>query len=335
MRIRALAIAFAAITGIATPAAAQRTDVVFALPAVNLAFAPVFIADSLGYWKDAGLDVKMPVISGIGAINSVLAGSADFAIATGQTVIRANTRGQKAVVVVSFFTNLAHELVISKSLADAAGVRLDSPLAKRVQAIKGKKIAVNATNAIPHAYLRLFARKGGIDPEREVTVAVMSPEASFAALKSGAIDGLVQALPHSLVPMRQGTGVLISSNLRERMDFPEFVPQVFNGVVTRAGLCSAKPTVCERTVAGFVRGMVYMQDHPKDSIDILGKRFPSEDRPLLEEAYALMIKWTPRNGTMTDENWSTAQEMLVAGGMIKPEEKLKSFKELYTNQYAK
>ena len=88
-------------------------------------------------------------------------------------------------------------------------------------------------------------------PEREVTVAVMSPEASFAALKTGAIDGLVQALPHSLVPLRQGTGVLISSNLRERPDFPELVPQVFNGVVTRADLCDKKPTVCSRIVDGL------------------------------------------------------------------------------------
>jgi len=310
-------------------------DVVFALPAINLAFAPVFIADHLGYWKQTGLDVKMPVITGVGAINAALAGSADFAIATGQTVIRANTRGQKAVVVVSFFTNLGHELVLSKGLADAAGITLDSPIEKRAQAIKGKKIAVNATNAIPHAYLRLFARKGGVDPEREVTVAVMSPEASFAALKTGAIDGLVQALPHSLVPLRQGTGVLISSNLRERPDFPELVPQVFNGVVTRADLCNKKPTVCSRIVDGFVRGMTYMHDHPKESIEILRKSMPDEDRSTLEEAYALMIKWTPRSGTMTEEGWAKAQELALVAGMIKPEEKLSSFAELYTNKYAK
>jgi len=332
---RALAsLAAAALLAAAQPAAADD-EVIFALPAVNLGFAPVFIAEGLGYWKDVGLDVKLPVISGVGAINATLAGSADFAIATGQTVIRAHARGQKAVIVVSFFTNLAHELVIAKSLADGAGVTIDSPIEKRAQAIKGKKIAINATNAIPHAYLRLFARKGGLDPERDVTVAVMSPEASFAALKSGAIDGFVQALPYSLVPIHQGTGVLLSSNLRDKPDFPELVPQVFNGVVARADECTKKPAVCRRMVDGFVRGMVFMHDHPKESIDILQKRMPSEDQATLAEAYALMIKWTPRTAKLDEEGWVKTQELGLIAGMIKPEEKLSSFKDLYLAEFAK
>jgi ABC-type nitrate/sulfonate/bicarbonate transport system substrate-binding protein len=142
-------------------------------------------------------------------------------------------------------------------------------------------------------------------------------------------------LPHSLVPLRQGTGVLISSNLRERADFPELVPQVFNGVVARADLCGKKPTVCSRIVDGFVRGMVYMHDHPKESIDVLRKSMPDDEGSTLEEAYALMIKWTPRSGKMTDENWSKTQELALVAGMIKPEEKLASFKDIYTNAYVK
>jgi NitT/TauT family transport system substrate-binding protein len=334
MKLRAIASAAVVALAVARPVAAAD-EVVFALPAVNLAFAPVFIAADLGYWKESGLEVKMPVISGIGAINAALAGSADFAIATGQTVIRANTRGQHAVVVVSFFTNLAHELAVSKAVADGAHVTLSSPLAQRAQAIKGKKIAVNAINAIPHAYLKLFLRKGGLDPERDVTVAVMTPEASFAALKSGSIDGLVQALPHSLVPVRNGTGVILSSNLREPQDFPELAPQVFNGVVTRADECERKPTICKRTVDGFQRAMDYMHEHPREAMVILHKRMPSEDVAMLEEAYGLMTKWTPRSGRMTEDGWAKAQELALVAGMIKPSEKLSSFKALYTNAYAR
>lgn len=326
-------LALLAALALTRPAAAED-EVVFALPAINLAFAPVFIADQLGYWKDQGLAMKMPVITGVGAINAALAGSADFAIATGQTVIRANARGQKAVIVVTFFTNLAHEAVLAKAQAEAAGITFASPIEKRAQALKGKKIAVNATNAIPHAYLKLLARKGGLDPERDVQVAVMSPEASFAALKTGAIDGFVQAMPYSLVPIRNGTGVLLSSNLRDPPDFPELVPQIFNGVVARADECVKKPTICRRMVAGFERGMAFMHDHPKESIEVLRKRMPDEDGSTLEEAYGLMIKWTPRKSEVSDEAWGKTQALGLEAGMIKPEEKLSSFKELTVSEFA-
>jgi ABC-type nitrate/sulfonate/bicarbonate transport system substrate-binding protein len=327
---------FAALAALALarPAAAED-EVVFALPATNLAFAPVFIADQLGYWKEQGLAVKLPVINGIGAINAALAGSADFAIATGQTVIRANTRGQKAVIVITFFTNLAHEAVLAKPQAEAAGVTFASPIETRARALKGKKIAVNATNAIPHAYLKLLARKGGLDPDRDVQVAVMSPEASFAALKSGAIDGFVQAMPYSLVPIHNGTGVLLSSNLRDPPDFPELVPQIFNGVVARSDECVKKPTVCRRMVAGFERGMAFMHEHPKESIEVLRKKMPDGDGSILEEAYRLMIKWTPRKSEISDEAWAKTQALALEAGMIKPDEKLSSFKELYASEFTK
>ena len=38
---------------------------------------------------------------------------------------------------------------------------------------------------------------------------------------------------------------------------------------------------------------------------------------------------------MTEEGWAKAQELALVAGMIKPEEKLSSFAELYTNKYAK
>ena len=164
----------------------------------------------------------------------------------------------------------------------------------------------------------------------------MTPDASFAALKSGAIEGFVQALPYTLVPVRQGTGVILSSNLREPPDFPELAPQVFNGVVTRADECTRKPTVCKRTVDGFQRAMDYMHDHPKESLAILAKRLPGEDPAVLAEGFKLMVPWTPRTGgRMDDEGWRKAQELMLIAGMIKPDEQLKSFKDIYTNKYIK
>jgi ABC-type nitrate/sulfonate/bicarbonate transport system substrate-binding protein len=279
--------------------------------------------------------VKIVEIQGVGAMNAVLSKSADFSNSSGATIIRANIRGQKVVAIANTFTGLIHEMVVSNKLAQDAGITRDSPIEKRAQALKGKKIAINAPNAIPHGMVRLFARKGGIDPERDLTVAIMAPEASFAALKSGAIDAFVQSLPWSLMPPRQGFGVSMMSNLRNNPDFPDLIPQIFNGIVTRPDMCTEKPTVCERLIAGYTEAMVWMHDKPKESLAILAKRLPGEDTAVLEEGFKLMVGWTPRAGRMDDAGWAKAQELMVIAGMIKAEEKLASFKDIYTNAYIK
>jgi NitT/TauT family transport system substrate-binding protein len=331
--------AFALATAIATPAMAAD-DVVLALPATNLGFAPAYVADAKGYWAKSGLNVKMPVIAGIGSMNAVLSKSADFSISSGLTIVRANIRGQKVVQIINTMDGLIVELVVRKALADAAGVTIESPIEKRAALLKGKRIAVGGTpNALPHGYLRLFARKGGIDPEKEVQIAIMPPDAAHAALKSGQIDGFSETLPQPISAIKDGSGVLLSSGIRygtgDKGDFPELVPLALNGVMTRADYCAEKESVCARFVAGVEEAMKFIHDNPKESLDILLKAIPGMNPAVFEEAFKLTVKWMPTKGTSDENRFTKAQEVMVTAGMIKPEEKLKSFKDIYTNKYVK
>ena len=321
-------------------AAAQQEDVVLALPATNLGFAPAYVAAANGYWAKSGLNVKMPVIAGIGSMNAVLSKSAEFSISSGLTIVRANIRGQKVVQIVNTMDGLIVELVVRKALMDAAGVTIDSPIEKRAALIKGKKIAVGGTpNALPHGYLRLFARKGGIDPEKDVQIAIMPPDAAHAALKSGQIDGFSETLPQPITAIKDGSGALLSSGVRfgadDKGDFPELAPMALNGVMTRADYCEQKASVCERFVAGIVQAMNFLHDNPKESIEILHKAIPGMDPAVFEEAFKLTVKWMPRRGESDEGRFAKAQEVMITAGMIKPDEKLASFKDIYTNKYIK
>jgi NitT/TauT family transport system substrate-binding protein len=331
--------AIALATAFATPAMAAD-DVVLALPATNLGFAPAYVADAKGFWSKSGLNVKMPVIAGIGSMNAVLSKSADFSISSGLTIVRANIRGQKVVQIINTMDGLIVELVVRKALADAAGVTIESPIEKRAAVLKGKKIAVGGTpNALPHGYLRLFARKGGIDPEKDVQIAIMQPDAAHAALKSGQIDGFSETLPQPVSAIKDGSGALLSSGIRygvgDKGDFPELVPMALNGVMTRADYCAEKDSVCARFVAGIEDAMKFIHDNPKESLEILHKAIPNMDPAVFEEAFKLTVKWMPTKGTSDEERFAKAQEVMVTAGMIKADEKLKSFKDLYTNKYVK
>jgi ABC-type nitrate/sulfonate/bicarbonate transport system substrate-binding protein len=314
------------------PAAAQD-ETSIALPALSLVFSPIYIADSAGLWEKRGLKVKMHDITGIGAMNAVFAKSVDFSSSSGPTIIRAHIRGQKVLGIAETLDGLAIEIVLRKDVANAAGVDAASPVEKRAAALKGKRMSLTSVNTIPHAHLRYLARKGGVDPEREFTVVSNLAPAGFAALKSGDIEGYVQGPPWTPLAVHQGLGVLISSPLRG--DLPELAPLAFNIVVTRPDLCAEKPTVCAKMVAGVADAMVYMHDHPKESIAHLHKRMPTIDPAVFAESFELIRRWTPRTAEIKETALLNAQQLMLVGGMIKDSEKLASFTEIYTNKFAK
>jgi sulfonate transport system substrate-binding protein len=331
-----VALALIAALGPTRPAGAAD-KAVLALPAVNMGFAPAYIAADQGFWSKRGLEVKIVEITGIGAMNAVLAKSAEFSVSSGMTIVRANIRGRKVIEIAHMYDGLIEELVISRKQAEAAGVTLASPVEKRAALLKGKKIALGGANTLPHAYLRMFARKGGIDPERDFQIAVMQPDAALAALKGEKIDGFVQTLPQPLQAVQDGSGVLISSGLRggegDRGDFPNLVPMALNGIMTRPDLCEEKPTLCTAMVAGIAEGMRYMNDHQAEALAILAKRIRGMDPTVFKEAFDLLVKWMPKTPHMDEQKFARAQEVMLIGKMIKPSEKLTSFTSVYTNKY--
>jgi ABC-type nitrate/sulfonate/bicarbonate transport system substrate-binding protein len=332
--MRKTAIATAALAFLAAPAAAQQMEETsMTLPALTLGFSPTYIADELGFWTKRGLKVNMHSITGIGSMNAVLSGSVDFTNSSGPTVIRANIRGQKVLGIGSTYDALPFEIVVRQEIADAAGVTETSPIEKRAQAIKGKKISLTSPNTIPHGYLRFFARKGGLNPDRDIQLASMAAEAGLAALRSAATDGYVQGPPWTVVATHQNLAVRLDSSLRGQM--PEMHPFAYNIVAAKPETCEKKPTVCQKLMDGYLEGMIYLLDHPKESLAILVKRMPGGQQAAFEEAFELTRKGTPRTTKINPKGMENAQELSVDGLMIKPEEKLANFDGIFTNKFTK
>jgi ABC-type nitrate/sulfonate/bicarbonate transport system substrate-binding protein len=89
----------AALLGGAAPTrAADR--ITFAIPAEIVQLLPIYIAQDQGFWRDAGFDATIVTIPGVGGLNAVIAGSADFSFSTGSAITRAVAHGQKIVAIV-------------------------------------------------------------------------------------------------------------------------------------------------------------------------------------------------------------------------------------------
>ena len=315
------------------PGRAQMEQATVAIPAPSLTFTPNYIADAMGFWEKEGLKVTLKSVRGIGAANAVLAGSIEFSNSSGPTVIRANARGQKLFAIASTLDRPTVEIVMSKAAAQKAGIDSNSSLEKKAQALRGRTIAVDSINSVVHGYLKYFARKGGVDPEKDISVAPMSPPNMIAAFKKKAIDGYTMSLPWPLIAVHSGEAIrLVSSPLG---DLKELNPFAYNVVLTRADFVDKKPQVCAKFVAGIQQALKYMQEKPKECLEILRKPFGRMNPSVLEKAFELIRQSSSKTGKIGESSLTQAQEFMLATGILKPSEKLTSFSSIYTNRFVK
>ena len=180
--------AIASAAGAAPLHAQPSEETILADPAFSLTFSAGYVASDLGLWQKHGINVKTVSITGIGAINSVISGSSQFAQASASSFGLASARGQKLVAIATTIDRPFAQIVLRKEIAEAGGFDPKAPLGKRGALLKGRTIAVDSINSMIHAYVRLIAARSGINPD-DIRVAPMAPASMLAAFQSKQIDG--------------------------------------------------------------------------------------------------------------------------------------------------
>ena len=329
-----LAAALLASAANVAPASAQpaSNEAIMAVPVVGLAFGLGYLADDLNLWAKHGIKVKTVQISGIGAMNSVIAGSTDFTQSSGSAVTRAAARGQRLLGIVATINRPSAQIILRKELADAAGFDPKAPVEKRAQALRGRTIAVDAVNSVIHAYLRYIAKRAGFNPE-EIRVAVMQPPNMLAAFQTKQIDGFTMAPPWVQKPLVDGQAVMIASG--PDGDPADLWPFANTLVATKPETCVKRKSLCEAVGRTFRDAVAFLLDRPDEARVILKKRFGQVDDRQFALAMEDTRKITPRNLVHTPAGFENAERFNVEAGLLKPEEKLKSYDDLFTDQFVR
>ena len=156
-RTTLFAAAFVAATVPAGFAGAATEKTSLSLPATTVTFMPVYLAKELGYWDKLGLDVEIHNITGMGTTNAMLAGSVDFAVQSGPSLLRGNMRGQKMLGVALMASGVAFELDADKKTA--GNLTMKAPFKTRMAAIKGKSVSVDSPKTVVEGFLRYISSK--------------------------------------------------------------------------------------------------------------------------------------------------------------------------------
>jgi ABC-type nitrate/sulfonate/bicarbonate transport system substrate-binding protein len=291
-----------------------------------------YIADGLGLWEKHGLRVKTIVIAGIGSTNAAISGSVEFAQMSGLSLTRAAAKGQRLLAIVNTTDKPITEITIRKDVADAGGFDPKAPLDKRAQILKGHTFAIGGVNTVVHAYLRIVALAGGIDPE-SIRVTPMAGDNMLAAMQTKAIDGISTVLPWTRKGTVEGTSVLMASGAEG--DPPHLSPLAFNVVAAKPETCEKRKGLCEKMGAAFSEALAFIRNDPKGTLAILKKTFSTFDDAVLIDAIEVVRKATPASAGVTAEQLANAENFNVEAKLMKADEKLKNYDGLFTGEYVK
>ena len=305
---------------------------VLANPAISLSFSASYLAEDLGLFEKNGLKVKTIEIPGVGSANAVISGSADFAQISSITLTRAAAKGQRMLGIVETTDKPIIQVSLRKDLAEAAGFDPKASFAQRAAALRGHTIAVDATGSLIHGYVLLMAKRAGI-PRDDVHVAIMQPPNMIAAFKSKQIDGIAMSPPWAMIPVVQGEAVMIASG--PDGDPKDLDPFVNNVVVTLPSTCEKRRAVCMSMGHAFAAAEAYIHDHPQEALALLQKRFSKLDPKVLAAAFETVRKISPSPPIINVKGLENAEVFNVDAGLMKPEEKLKSYAGLTTDEFVK
>jgi len=317
-----------------TPSQAQQAveEITMAVPAVGFPFVASYMADGLNLWEKHGLKVKTIVIAGIGSTNAVISGSVEFAQMSGLSLTRAAANGQRLLAIVNTTDKPITEITIRKDAAAAANFDTKATLEKRAQVLKGHSFAIGGVNTVVHAYLRIIAGIGGLDPE-SIRVAPMAGDNMLAAMQTRAIDGMSTVLPWTRKGTVEGTTVLVASGAEG--DPPHLAPLAFNVLATKPDTCEKRKSLCVKMGRAFAEAMTYIRGDAKGTLAILKNTFAAFDDAVLIDAIEVVRKSTPASPAVTAEALANAENFNVEARLMKAEVKLKSYDGLFTDGYVK
>jgi NitT/TauT family transport system substrate-binding protein len=195
----------------AAPAHAAPTKVTIANTSTGVQLVLPWIALKQGFYAKHGLDVTIVQVNGdAGSIPALVSGSVPFAIMTAAPALIANAKGGD-IRIISPLSTYPQQIVMRKTLADKLGITAATPLAKRLDALRGRNVGILDVGGGLQYTLAVVLSTNGIDPTAVPVVGITPYSAELAALRRGAIDVIAPAVPFGQMAVAEGIGVMIAN----------------------------------------------------------------------------------------------------------------------------
>jgi NitT/TauT family transport system substrate-binding protein len=264
----------------------------------------IFIAQELGYFKDAGLDVELVEFQNSADSSAALrAGKLDFSASGATAPLFHIAKGADNIVIVGGVHNEDAALITTPESAKSI---------HQVTDLKGKKVAVIRLST-GDSILRGYLVEHGIQPGKDVQVfELKNPPAVIEAVRSGEVDAGMVWEPF-IVRSREAGLVVVSTSRQILPNHP------CCRLIANKKIVDEHPEVVEAFLSAFLRAEQFGIDHRAEAVDILTK-YIKLDRYVIDEAYNNDQPTDP-DITNTTRFWNVMGEI----GYANPDKKIGNY----------
>ena len=234
---------------------------------------PITLAETLGYYKEEGVDVELENLGSLPkALQALVGDSADVASLSHFQNIQLAAEGQHTR---SFFVCSRRAGVICLA-APSSGDRL-----RRPEDLKGALIGVASPGAIPQLFANYYLGRYGIQPADFRTASIGTGASAIAALESGRVHAACLAGGDHLrlLDRHPNLHIFIDTSTAEGMR------EIYGGEAYATGTLSAKqewldqnPDTARRLARALTRALQWIAIHsPEQILEKLPDRFRSPE----------------------------------------------------------
>jgi NitT/TauT family transport system substrate-binding protein len=215
-------------------------------------FGPLYLAQDKGFFREAGIDVKLTVLTGLAERQSALkSGSIDGLAAPIDSFVLAAGNGVEALVVMAIDESSGGDGIVSRS-----GIKMPKEL-------KGKRVAVQ--RGLPgDFFLRTLLQRNGMSMS-DLDIVDMETAQAGAAFLAKQVDAAVVWEPWLTKAADSGGRILASTR-----DFPNLIVDCLG--IRKAKIDTDRQGV-QALVNSILRAIRYAKSHPAESARLMAPYF--------------------------------------------------------------
>lgn len=234
-------------------------------------YAPQYVAHSLGYFEEEGLDVEINLVSGADKVTAaVLSGDVNIGLCGSEATIYVYNGGEKDYLVTfAGLTKKDGSFIVSRKKYDDF----------KLSDMKGKRVIAGRKGGMPVMTFEWALGQNGIDPKKDVTVDTSIDFASMSGAFIGGTGDFVNLFePQALALEQQGYGYVVAS----LGELGGTVP--YTAYSARKSYIKENPDVIKGYTKAIDRGLKYVQEHSvKEIAEVIVDYFPDTSMNDLEK----------------------------------------------------
>ncbi len=291
-------------------------------------FATANVAQALGYFKDANLNVKIETVAGSSVANAALqSGSVQFVLASSAALLLAAAKNIPLLSVGGIDKGDGVQLVVANSWLKSHNLSASMPLAQRIKGLEGTTLATLSTS--DKSVMNDFLSTENVPASSVKDVSMSSVTAQLAAVQHGLAQEFIASPPNSSIAVAGGYGKVLA-NAKE---LPYLSDEAYDILITTPAYAKAHPQVVKAMVGAFQKAISAMSQQTSGAITAMQPLYPTLTPAVIKSSLS-SITFTPTM-QQTQIGWNDALTFAKKTGLVKSGQNLNVTEgSVWTNQFS-